>query len=75
MEWQYAQLAVRPTEKCTKPLHGVRLLTDEDAKTLYRVEGCQYKGVFFPSPERAVKALAGMCRYRQWVAAHKERHL
>jgi acyl-CoA synthetase (NDP forming) len=49
-----------------KPVIGVSLLTDESSKTLYRMENCSYKGVFFPSPERAVKSLAGMCQYTCW---------
>ncbi len=53
-----------------KPVIGVSLLTDEKSKTLYRFEGNDYKGVFFPSPERAVKALHGMCRYSQWKQEH-----
>jgi acyl-CoA synthetase (NDP forming) len=71
IEMEYIRHVVQLTEKYQKPVLGVSLLTDEDSKTLYRVEGCKYKGVFFPSPERAVKALAGMCRYRQWVEAHR----
>ncbi len=49
-----------------KPVIGVSLLTDSETKTLYRLEDNAYKGVFFPSPERAVKSLAGMCRYTRW---------
>jgi acyl-CoA synthetase (NDP forming) len=70
IEMEYIKHVVQLTEKYQKPVLGVSLLTDEDSRTLYRVEGCRHKGVFFPSPERAVKALAGMCRYRQWVEAH-----
>ncbi len=66
-EMQYIEHVVRLTEKYGKPVLGVSLLTDERSKTLYRVKNCKYKGVFFPSPERAVKALAGMCQYRQWL--------
>jgi len=69
-EKEYIRHVAKLTEKYDKPVLGVSLLTDEDSKTLYRIEGCKYKGVFFPSPERAVKALAGMCRYRQWLEAH-----
>jgi len=69
-EKEYIRHVAQLTEKYDKPVLGVSLLTDESSKTLYRVEGCKYKGVFFPSPERAVKALASMCRYRQWLEAH-----
>ncbi len=66
-ENRYIEHVVKLTETCQKPVLGVSLLTDATTKTLYRVDGCKYKGVFFPSPERAVKALAGMCRYRKWL--------
>ncbi|RJQ77912.1 MAG: CoA-binding protein [Desulfobacteraceae bacterium] len=68
-EKRYIRHVVELTGKYQKPVLGVSLLSDEKSKTLYRIEGCQYNGVFFPSPERAVKALAGMCRYRQWLEA------
>ncbi len=71
IEMQYIKHVVQLTEKYKKPVLGVSLLTDEASKTLYRIDGCRYKGVFFPSPERAVKALAGMCRYRKWVEANR----
>ena len=66
----YIRHVVKLIEQYQKPVLGVSLLTDEDSKTLYRVEGAQYKGVFFPSPERAVKALSGMCRYQRWLEAN-----
>jgi acyl-CoA synthetase (NDP forming) len=53
-------------EKHGKPVLGVNLIPDENARTLVDVEGSQYKGVAFVTPERAVKALAGMYAYRQW---------
>jgi len=31
------------------------------------IEGRKYKGVIFPTPERAVKALAKMYNYSQWL--------
>lgn len=51
-------------EKYNKPVFGVGLLTDEKDKTVYRVSGCTFKGVFYPSPERAVKAFAKMYEYK-----------
>lgn len=70
-EKMYVKHVVQLIEQYQKPVLGVSLLTDEDSKTLYRFDGSKYKGVFFPSPERAVKALAGMCRYQQWLAANR----
>jgi len=69
-EEDYSKYIVELTKKYEKPVLGVSLLTDEISKTLYRYDNNPYKGVFFPSPERAVKALAGMCQYHQWQKAH-----
>jgi acyl-CoA synthetase (NDP forming) len=53
-------------EKSGKPILGVNLLPEENARTIMDVEGSLYKGVSFLTPERAVKALARMNTYRQW---------
>lgn len=66
-EEKYTRYTVEMTQKYGKPVVGVSLLTDELSRTLYRYDDLDYKGVFFPSPERAVKALAGMVRYRKWL--------
>jgi acyl-CoA synthetase (NDP forming) len=67
MEQQYIKHVINLSEKYEKPVVGVSLLVDAKTKTLYREEGKKYKGVFFPTPERAVKALAGMYRYKEWL--------
>jgi len=54
--------------KYNKPVFGVSLLTDEKDKTVYRVSGCSYKGLFYPSPERAVKAFAKMYEYKRFLS-------
>lgn len=69
-ESEYIRYVVELTGKYQKPVLGVSLLTDEATRTLYRIDGCSHKGVFFPSPERAVKALSGMCRYQRWLKDH-----
>ncbi|WDP91354.1 MAG: acetate--CoA ligase family protein [Desulfobacter sp.] len=66
-EEEYTEYVVGLTQKYEKPVLGVSLLTDEESRTLYRYDNTDYKGVFFPSPERAVKALAGMVRYQDWL--------
>ncbi|MBF0411932.1 MAG: acetate--CoA ligase family protein [Desulfamplus sp.] len=66
-ENEYISYVIRLTEKYGKPVLGVSLLTDSRSRTLYRENGCKYSGLFFPSPERAVKALSGMCRYSRWL--------
>jgi acyl-CoA synthetase (NDP forming) len=55
-------------EKYNKPVYGVSLLTDEKDKTVYSVSGCSYKGVFYPSPERAVKAFSKMYEYKRFLS-------
>lgn len=69
-EDDYIQYVAQMTQKYEKPVLGVSLLTDEISRTLYRLDGCPYKSVFFPSPERAVKALQGMCHYSGWKKRH-----
>ncbi|MFH2092584.1 MAG: acetate--CoA ligase family protein [Pseudomonadota bacterium] len=66
VEQDYIQHVGQLTQLYEKPIIGVSLLTDEISKTLYRLKENHYKAVFFPSPERAVKALSGMCQYTQW---------
>jgi acyl-CoA synthetase (NDP forming) len=53
--------------KYHKPVIGVYLLTDESTRTVVDVADSKYKGVVFPSPERAVKALAKMYQYSKWL--------
>jgi len=71
-EEDYTQYVIQLTQKYEKPVLGVSLLTDEISRTLYRLEGYDYKSVFFPSPERAVKALWGMCQYNGWRETHSQ---
>jgi acyl-CoA synthetase (NDP forming) len=65
-ERQYLQHTVRLMETHGKPVLGVNLLPDENARTITDIEGSPYKGVSFMTPERAVKALARMYAYRKW---------
>ena len=66
-ELSYSEHVVRLMEKYGKPVLGVCLLSDENARTIKEIEGSQYKGVSFLTPERAVKALAGMYSYKCWL--------
>ncbi len=50
-------------ETYQKPVYGVGLLTDETDYTVYRIKDRQYKGVFYETPERAVKAFSKMYEY------------
>jgi acyl-CoA synthetase (NDP forming) len=65
-ENRYTIHMVHLIEKYGKPILGVNLLPEENARTILDVEGSRYKGVSFLTPERAVKALARMNAYRAW---------
>jgi acyl-CoA synthetase (NDP forming) len=71
IEEDYTRFVVQMTHTYNKPVLGVSLLTDGASKTLYRFDDLDYKGVFFASPERAVKCLSAMHRYQEWC--HKQR--
>ena len=66
-EEQYIAHIVKLMEKYQKPIFGVSLLPDEKNQTLYRVADSEYKGVFYPTPERAVKAFAKMFEYHRFL--------
>ncbi|MCF8075264.1 MAG: acetate--CoA ligase family protein [Desulfotignum sp.] len=70
IEEDYTRFVVQMTHTYNKPVLGVSLLTDGASKTLYRFDDLDYKGVFFASPERAVKCLFAMHRYQEW--RHKQ---
>jgi acyl-CoA synthetase (NDP forming) len=59
-------------EKYGKPVLGV-FLDDEKSKTVREVEGSPYKGIAFLTPERAVKTLARMVDYEEWLRREKAR--
>jgi len=66
-EFNYNEKVVRLMEKYGKPVLGVSLLSDKESRTITDIEGSYYKGVSFLTPERTVKALAGMYSYKQWL--------
>lgn len=70
VEEDYIKHVGQLIQEYQKPVIGVSLLTDESSKTLYRLKNNEYKGVFFPTPERAVKAMSGMVRYSDWRSKH-----
>jgi acyl-CoA synthetase (NDP forming) len=63
----YIKHIVALMDQYQKPILGVSLLPDEKNKTLYRVAGSSFKGVFYPTPERAVKAYAKMVDYHRFL--------
>ena len=66
-EKQTIEQTVKLMEKYNKPIIGVYLLNDDKTRTVTDVEGCKYNGVNFITPERAVKALAKMYKYAEWL--------
>jgi acyl-CoA synthetase (NDP forming) len=64
----YIKRIVALMDRYKKPILGVSLLPDEKNQTLYRVEGSPYKGVFYPTPERAVKSYSKMVEYHRFLA-------
>ncbi len=69
-ENSYIEQIVRLMEKYGKPVFGVSLLTDEKDATVYRLKGHHLKGVFYETPERAVKAAARMVEYQRFRKRH-----
>lgn len=67
-EKKYVEHIVGLMERYQKPIFGVTLMADEEDQTVYRVEGSRYKGLFFLTPERAVKAFAKMYEYQRFLA-------
>jgi acyl-CoA synthetase (NDP forming) len=65
-EEEYIARIVRLMAQFEKPVFGVSLLPDKDNRTVYRVADGVHKGVFYPTPERAVKAFAKMHQYRKF---------
>ncbi|MCP4623316.1 MAG: CoA-binding protein [bacterium] len=63
----YIKHIVALMDRYQKPVFGVSLLPDEKNQTLYRVEGSSFKGVFYPTPERAVKAFSKMVDYHRFL--------
>jgi acyl-CoA synthetase (NDP forming) len=66
-EKQFVENAVRLMEQYQKPIIGVYLIYDDISRTITEVIGSKYQGVTFITPERAVKALAKMYTYTQWL--------
>lgn len=66
-EEKYITHIVTLMETYQKPILGVSILKEEKDQTVYSVDGRRYKGLFFPTPEQAVKSLAKMYEYQQFL--------
>lgn len=56
-----------------KPVFGVSMLKDETDPTVYSFEDRRYKGLFFPTPEQAVKSLSKMYEYKRFLVREESR--
>jgi len=66
-EERFTRHLVGLMDRYGKPIMGVTLLPDEKTKTVVEIPGYRYKGVSFLTPERTVKCLAELYRYRCWL--------
>ncbi|MEJ2100538.1 MAG: acetate--CoA ligase family protein [Desulfobacterales bacterium] len=55
-------------ERYQKPIYGVSMLPDEKHHTVYPDKKYTFKGIFFPTPERAVRAFAKMVQYYKFLS-------
>jgi len=67
-EKKYIRRVIDLMHRYDKPVFGVSLLTDEADQTVYRVADDDYKGLFYETPERAVKAFARMFEYQRYLS-------
>ncbi len=67
-EADYVKHIVRLMEIYHKPVFGVTITfsTDEE-QILYNIGESEYKGIFYPTPERAVKSFAKMYEYQRFL--------
>jgi len=72
-EHQYIRHTVELMERSGKPILGVTLTSDPRKRSIFEVENAKFNGVLFNSPERAVKALAHMCEYRDFLEKESAR--
>ena len=66
-ERDYIARIIDLMETYNKPVFGVSMLPDEKHQTVYPHKKHAFKGVFFPTPERAVGAFAKMVQYQKFL--------
>jgi acyl-CoA synthetase (NDP forming) len=66
VEGEYINELLKLVDEHHKPVIGVALTKGEGDKTVVEVPGRASRGIFYSSPERAVKSLSRMYQYRQW---------
>ncbi len=65
-ERDYVDHVVHIMTTTGKPVMGVKLLEEDTHRTLYESEAGPYRGVFFQTPERAVRSLSRLVEYAAW---------
>ncbi|MEJ2731359.1 MAG: acetate--CoA ligase family protein [Deltaproteobacteria bacterium] len=70
-EKDYIKQIIGLMEEYNKPVFGVSMLPDKKHQTVYPHKKHQFKGVFFPTPERAVGAFAKMVQYQKFLSRTK----
>ena len=70
-ESEYMGQTVSVMEAYGKPVVGASMFIGEGKQTVTDVGG-RYKAMFFQTPERAVKVLANMYKYQNWLTREKE---
>ncbi len=65
-ETRFIAHCVELMTRYAKPILGVGLFTDAAARTVYPVQDQSLRAVFYPTPERAVRALARMVEYERY---------
>ncbi len=66
-ESRYIVHIVNLIQRHQKPVFGVGLVSGQKERTVYPVPGTETKCIFFPTPERAVKALGKMVEYSEFI--------
>ncbi|MBU2512001.1 acetate--CoA ligase family protein [bacterium] len=71
-EEKYVEDLVTLIEKYQKPIFGVTLYDEKKDRTIYPVGDSIYKGLFYPTPARAVEALSKMVEYGRFLSQQQE---
>lgn len=66
-ENEFLENTVKLMEIYEKPVVGVYILYDDTSRTIIDIGNSKYKGVAFIAPEKAVKTMAKMHFYAQWL--------
>jgi acyl-CoA synthetase (NDP forming) len=72
-EREYVETVAGLMEAHEKPIYGVRLQSGESDRTIEEASCPRYQSVFYPTPEKAVKACAMMYRYNRFLAGTRDR--